>query len=58
MGEEVKFSEPFEQFVKSTLSKYFREKGYSDYVFDPLGHLVDEIYYFAELLGVKEALST
>jgi len=47
-------SEPFEQFVKSALSTYFRKKGYRDYVFDPYGHLVDEIYYFAKLLGVEE----
>jgi len=46
--------EPFEVFLKSTLAQYFRKKKYNDYVFDPYGHIVDEIYYFAELLGVKK----
>ena len=50
----VKDSDPFEKFVKSTLASYFRRKGYNDYVFDPIGHVVDEVYYFAKLLGVEE----
>jgi len=52
----TEFWDPFEKFKKTTIAQFCKQKGFDEFIFDPLGDELLEIKYLAEKLELWDGV--